>query len=109
VARVNGLDETAEPAFDAAGRTVAVIDGAGARIWDAATGRSLLRLHTQGLRLNSPRLSGTDLAVLDGKSTMWRINADLTAVIRQTCARPVTVDWHRYLPGTTREPLCPPR
>ncbi|GAA3925694.1 hypothetical protein Aau02nite_19900 [Amorphoplanes auranticolor] len=109
VARVSGLDETANPAFDPAGRTVAVIDGAGARIWDAATGRSLLRLHTQGLRLNSPRLSGTDLAVLDGKSAMWRINADLTAVIQQTCARPVTVDWHRYFPGTTRERLCPSR
>jgi len=109
VARVSGLDETTALTFDAAGRTVAVVDGAGARIWDTATGRDLLRLHTQGLRLTSPRLSGNDLAVLDGKSAMWRINPDLAAVIRTTCERPITVDWHRYFPGTSRRPLCPPR
>jgi len=109
VARVSGLDETTDLAFDAAGRTVAVVDGAEARIWETGSGRSLLRLHTQGLRLTSPRLSGNDLALLDGKSTMWRINPDLAAVIRQTCARPVTVDWNRHFPGATPEPLCPPR
>ena len=108
VAQVSGLDETTSLAFDAAGRTVAVVDGAGARIWDAATGRSLLRLHTQGLRLYSPRLVGHDLAVVDEQSRTWRINADLAAVILQTCARPVSVDWNRYFPGTEPQRLCAP-
>ena len=109
VARVGGLDESADIAFDAAGRTVAVIDGAQARIWDAATGRNLLGLHTQGLRLNSPRLSGADLTVLDSRSAMWRIKSDLAGVIAQTCARPVTVDWNRHFPDTARRQVCPPR
>jgi hypothetical protein len=109
VARVSGLDLTTAVAFDAAGRTVAVTDGAGARVWDAATGRKLLHLHTQGLRLSSPRLSGPDLAVLDDKSAMWRIRSDFAAVIGRTCARSVTVDWDRYFPDTARRQLCPPR
>jgi hypothetical protein len=108
VAQVSGLDDTTSPAFDAAGRTVAVVDGAEARIWEAATGRSILRLHTQGLRLYSPRLTGNDLALVDDQSRTWRINADLPAVILQTCARPVTVDWNRYFPGTDPQRLCPP-
>ncbi|UQU63769.1 hypothetical protein COUCH_33065 [Couchioplanes caeruleus] len=109
VAQAGGLDETADIAFDPAGRTVAVVDGAEARIWDVATRRNLLRLRTQGLRLTTPRLSGGDLAVLDGKSTMWRIDADLAAVIRQTCARSLTVDWSRYFPDTKPKELCSSR
>jgi hypothetical protein len=106
VARAGGLDQTGSATFDATGRTVAVVDGAGARIWETATGRNLLRLRTQGLRLSAPRLSGSELAVLDEKSAMWRINPDLADVIRQTCAHSVTVDWHRYFPGTERQQLC---
>ncbi|MGA5303954.1 hypothetical protein ACPCHT_28805 [Nucisporomicrobium flavum] len=107
VAQAGGLDEMANVAFDAAGRTVAVVDGAEARIWDAASGRALLRLRTQGLRLTTPRLDGSDLAVLDGRSTMWHLDADLAAVIQQTCARSTTVDWDRYFPDTNRRQLCP--
>jgi hypothetical protein len=106
VARAGGLDQTAGTAFDATGRTVAVVDGAGARIWDAATGRTLLWLRTQGLRLAAPRLSGDELAVIDEKSAMWRINPDLADVIEQTCTRAVAVDWDRHFPGTTRKRLC---
>jgi hypothetical protein len=36
------------------------------------------------------------------------VNAVLAAVILQTCARPVTVAWHRYFPDTNRQQLCPP-
>lgn len=107
VARAGGLDETAALTFDRAGRAVAVVDGAQARIWDVATGRNLLTLHTQGLRLNAPRLDGRDLAVIDGKSAMWRIDPDLNTVIRQVCSRPVTVDRARYFPGTPSQRLCP--
>ncbi|PRY18935.1 XRE family transcriptional regulator [Pseudosporangium ferrugineum] len=101
------LDETATLAFDPAGRAVAVVDGSEARVWDAATGRAILRLHTQGLRIASPRLLGTDLTVLDGVSAMWRINPDLSAVIEQTCANPPTVDWDRNFPDTPPRQLCP--
>ncbi|WP_433795753.1 hypothetical protein [Actinoplanes sp. CA-252034] len=59
VARADGLDETNTPAFDSAGRTVAVVDGAEARVWDARSGRRILSLHTQGLRLSSPGSTAT--------------------------------------------------
>jgi hypothetical protein len=106
VARAGGLDAAANATFDTTGRTVAVVDTAGARIWDAVTGRNLLLLRTQGLRLAAPRLSGGTLAVLDEKAAMWRINPDLAAVIQQTCTQSVTVDWKRYFPDTARKPLC---
>ncbi|MEU8656445.1 WD40 repeat domain-containing protein [Actinoplanes philippinensis] len=107
VARADGLDETTTVVFDAAGRTVAVVDGAEARIWDARSGARVLSLHTQGLRLNSPRLDGDRLYLLDGKSALWRIDTDVDAVIRQTCARPVDVDWDRDFPGADPVELCP--
>jgi transcriptional regulator with XRE-family HTH domain len=107
VAQATGLDETSVPAFDPAGRTVAVVDTAEARIWDTTTGRKIFSLHTQGLRLGSPRLAGTELSVLDGKSALWRIDADLDTVIGQICARPAAVDWDRYFPGAEHRRLCP--
>ncbi|MET0495939.1 MAG: hypothetical protein ABW000_22655 [Actinoplanes sp.] len=109
VARAVDLDETVDLAFDSAGRTVAVVDGAAARVWDVTTGGNPLLLHTQGLRLTSPHLSGADLTLLDGKSAMWRINPDFADVIRRTCAQSVTVDWTKYFPDTTPEQLCPPQ
>jgi hypothetical protein len=109
VARADGLDETATTAFDAAGRTVAVVDGAEARVWDVRTGEKLLALRTQGLHLTSPRLDGHELFLLDGKSAMWRVDTDLATVVGQICGGPVSVDWDRYFPGTTRKRLCPRR
>ncbi|MFG1610355.1 hypothetical protein [Actinoplanes sp. NPDC049265] len=107
VVRADGLDETSVPAIDAAGRTVAVVDTAEARIWDAVTGTKVFSVHTQGLRLGSPRLAGTQLSVLDGKSALWRLDADLNTVIAQICARPAAVDWDHYFPGAARPRLCP--
>jgi hypothetical protein len=109
VARVSGLDDAADAAFDPSGRTVAVTDGAEVRIWAAATGRSLLSLRTQGLRLNSPRLDGDRLSLLDDRSALWHIDGDLTSVIRQTCEQPADVDWNRYFPGTASHRICPNR
>ncbi|GAA0573614.1 hypothetical protein GCM10010172_67780 [Paractinoplanes ferrugineus] len=110
VARADGLDEMAMSAFDPAGRTVAVVDGAQARIWDARDGRTVLSLRTQGLRLNSPRLSGTELSLLDGTSALWRIDSDLPAVIREICAGPpVDVDWARHFPAVRPKQMCPGR
>ncbi|GAA2875504.1 hypothetical protein GCM10010443_42290 [Actinoplanes cyaneus] len=107
VARADGLDETSTPAFDPAGRTVAVVDGAEARIWDARSGERLLSLRTQGLRLSSPRLDGERLSLLDGKSALWHVDSDLDAVIGQVCAQPVGVDWNRHFPGAEPAELCP--
>ncbi|GIM93613.1 hypothetical protein Ato02nite_054060 [Paractinoplanes toevensis] len=106
VARADGLDETGTAAFDPTGRTVAVVDGAEARIWDAGTGAQILSLRTQGLHLSTPRLDGGELSLLDGKSAVWRIDSDLNAVIRQTCASPGTVDWDSNFPGTARKQPC---
>lgn len=107
VAQAGGLDDTANAAFDSAGRTVAITDGAEVRIWDVATGRKLLSLRVQGLRLSSPRLDGGGLSMLDDRSALWRIDHDLASVIHQTCMKPAGVDWDRYFPGTARKRLCP--
>ncbi|MFI1994166.1 hypothetical protein [Actinoplanes sp. NPDC020271] len=106
VARADGLDETAVAAFDAGGQTVAVVDGAEARVWDAHSGRRLLLLRVQGLRLSSPRLDGDRLSLLDGKSGLWHIDSDLDAVIRRACTDPVSVDWSRDFPGAEPVPVC---
>ncbi len=108
VARADGLDDAASAAFDPAGRTVAVTDGAQIRMWDTATGRARLLLRAQNLRLNSPRLDGSQLSVLDDRSRLWLIDPDLAAVIHQTCVQPAAVDWNRYFAGTARRQLCPP-
>jgi hypothetical protein len=107
VAQVGGLDDTTNAAFDSTGRTVAITDGAEVRIWDVATGRRLLSLRIQGLRLSSPRLDGSRLSMLDDRSALWRIDDDLASVIDQTCRQPAGVDWNRYFPGTARKQLCP--
>ncbi|SDS59602.1 nSTAND1 domain-containing NTPase [Actinoplanes derwentensis] len=109
IAHADDLDETAAPAFDPGGRTVAVVDGAEARIWDARDGRRLLSLRTQGLRLTTPRLQGEQLRLLDAKSALWHIDDDLAAVIDRTCTGPAGIDWNRYFPDTTPIPLCPQR
>jgi hypothetical protein len=44
--------------------------------------------------------------VLGQNAAMWRLDSDLTRVIRETCARPVAVDWGRYFPGVPSRPLC---
>ncbi|GAA1618445.1 hypothetical protein [Actinoplanes couchii] len=109
IGSAGGLDETATTAFDPAGRTVAVVDGAEARIWDTRDGRRLLALRTQGLRLTTPRLQGAQLQLLDVKSALWRIDDDLDSVVDRTCTGPLHIDWNRQFPDTTPVPLCPPR
>ena len=109
VARADGLDETANTAFDASGRTVAVVDGAEARIWDVRTGAKVVSLRTQGLGLNLPRLVGRELFLLDTKSAVWHLDTDLNAAIDDSCAQPEDVAWDHYFPGTSRKELCPRR
>jgi hypothetical protein len=93
-------------AFDPDGRSVAVAGPDQIRMWDTATGATLLSLHTTGLQLGSPRVDGNQLLVLGQNAAMWRLDSDLTRVIRETCARPVAVDWGRYFPGVPSRPLC---
>jgi hypothetical protein len=105
--RADGLNFPSVVSFDPAGQAVALTDPDRIQLWDAASGRMLMSVDAQGLRLAAPRAGGGQLAVLSPSGAVWRLDGDLPRLIGEICADPVAVDWDRYFPGTSPQPLCP--
>lgn len=110
VATVSGASHPAVAVFEPHGRAAAVVNADVIRMWDAGTGATRLALSVKGLGLGSPRIvddGGALLVLKQIDGTLWRLDSDLTRVIRDSCAGPLTVDWDRYFPGVPETPLCP--
>ncbi|MBU2667237.1 helix-turn-helix transcriptional regulator [Actinoplanes bogorensis] len=106
LARVDGLAHPTLAAFDPAGPAVVLSDPDRIELWDTGSATRLMSVDTQGLDLGIPRPDAGRVAVVGPRGALWQLDSDLPRVIREICAAPVTVDWDRYLPGTTPRQLC---